>query len=162
MLKNKKVLIGGAIFLAVAFWFYVKPNYLDKKPVAVFTEAEIAAAPRPSIHIAERVFNLKAPPSAPNYVKVAVALEFADPEHKYLKLKGHAIVVANEHFTEELEPDMPKILDILTSLIGGRTVEEVASTEGREKLKDDLVVALNKEFKHEKVENVYFATFITQ
>ena len=26
--KNKKVLAGGAVFFAVAFWFYIKPNML--------------------------------------------------------------------------------------------------------------------------------------
>ncbi len=29
MFKNKKVLIGGAVFFAAAFWFYIKPNYMD-------------------------------------------------------------------------------------------------------------------------------------
>ena len=162
MLKNKKVLIGGGIFFAVAFWFYIKPHYLDKKPVHVFTEAEIAAAPRPSIEIENLIFNLKSSTTTPNYVKVTVALEFADPDHKYIKLKGEAIALANVAYKKEHNADLPKILDLLTSLIGSRSVEEVATTEGREKLKDDLVVALNKEFKHEKVENVYFATFITQ
>jgi len=38
----------------------------------------------------------------------------------------------------------------------------VSTTEGREKLKDELKDAVNEELHHEKVEKVYFVTFVTQ
>jgi flagellar protein FliL len=162
MFKNKKILAGGGVFLLAAFWFYIKPNYMDAKPVPVYTEEQIAAAPRPTLKFEERVFNLKAPASSPNYVKAAIAIEFEDHDHKYIKLKGEAIVLANEHFTLEMEGELPALLDILTSIIGSKSIEEVATSEGREELKAELVAEFNKELKPEKVERVLFITFITQ
>jgi flagellar FliL protein len=162
MFKNKKVLIGGAVFFAAAFWFYIKPNYMDAKPVPVYTEAQIAAAPRPTLTLEERVLNLKAPATSPNYVKASIALEFEDPGHRYIKLKGEGVVKANEHFAAEMAPEMPKIWDVVTRVIGSKSVEDVASNAGRQKLKDELVAALNEELHGEKVEEIFFVTFITQ
>lgn len=161
-MKDKKVLIGVALLLAAAFWFYIKPNFMDAKPAPVYTDEQIAAAPKPTVQLEERVLNLRAPATAPNYVKAAIALEFADPHHKWINLKGHALVLKNEVFTEEMEPDLPRIWDIITSIVGSRSVEQVATTEGREALKQELMAAINKEIHHEQVQNVYFVTFITQ
>jgi flagellar protein FliL len=162
MFKNKKVLIGGAVFFAAAFWFYIKPNYMDAKVPPVYTEAMIAAAPRPTLVLEERVLNLKAPASAPNYVKASIALEFEDPKHKYISLKGHAIVIADEKFTEEMHHNLPKIWDTITQVVGSKSVEDVSSTPGREALKEELIEALNHELHDEKVEKIFFVTFITQ
>ena len=38
MFKDKKVLAGGAVLIAAAFWFYIKPNYMDAKPAPVITQ----------------------------------------------------------------------------------------------------------------------------
>ncbi len=162
MFKNKKILIGGAVFFAAAFWFYIKPNYMDAKVPPVYTEAMIASAPRPTLVLEERVLNLKAPASSPNYVKASIALEFEDPKHKYINLKGHAIALADEKFTEEMHSEMPKIWDIITLVVGSKPVDEIATTAGREALKEDLIEALNEELHHEKVEKIFFVTFITQ
>jgi len=43
MMKDKKVLAGGAVLLVALFWFYVKPHYLAAKPPVVFTAAQIAS-----------------------------------------------------------------------------------------------------------------------
>ena len=73
MLKDKKVLAGAALLLGAAFWFYVKPTYLDSSSAAPqYTDEQIATAPRPTVTLEERVLNLKAP---------VVALEFEDPDH---------------------------------------------------------------------------------
>jgi flagellar basal body-associated protein FliL len=162
MLKNKFVLIGAALFLGAAFWFYVKPNYLDSKAAPVYTEEEIAAAPRPTLTLPERVLNLAAPASSPNYVKASFALEFADPDHDYIGLEGEAVVKANEEFAIEKEPEMHRIWDVVTTVVGSRSIEQVSTTEGREALKTDLVAALNDELGEGAVEHIFLVTFITQ
>ncbi len=161
-MKNKKVLIGVALLLAAAFWFYIKPNYMDAKPAPAYTDEQIAAAPKPTVQLEERVLNLKAPATAPNYVKAAIALEFADPDLKWIGLAGHGLVIKNEVFAEEMEPDLPKIWDVITSIVGSKSVDQVSTSEGREELKQELMAAINKEIHHEQVQNVYFVTFITQ
>lgn len=162
MFKDKKVLAGGAVLFAAAFWFYIKPNYMDSKPAPVYTDEQIASAPKPTLRLEERVLNLKAPATAPNYVKAEIALEFTDPDHKWIGLKGHGIVAKNEVFAEEMEPDLPKIWDVVTAVIGSKSVDQVSTSDGREKLKEELIAAINKEIHHEQVQNIYFVTFITQ
>lgn len=175
-MKDKKVLIGGALMLAAAFWFYIKPNYLDAKPAPVFTEAQIAAASKPTVFLGKSnaaahkaggppdglVLNLKAPASSPAYAKVIIALEFADPKRKYVGVAESGLAAKNEAFAHALQPEMHKILDSVTSVFGSKSPDDVASTEGRDKLKEALIEAINEHLHGEKVVAVYFETFITQ
>ncbi|GBD23794.1 hypothetical protein HRbin29_01467 [bacterium HR29] len=162
MKLNVKVLAVAGVLLAGGFWFYVKPNYLDAKTPPVYTEEQLAAAPRPTVRLEERVLNLKAPPTAPHYVKTIIALEFEDPTHAWLGLKGEALAKKNEEFAKELEPELHRIWDVVTSVIGAKTIDEVSTSEGREALKEELKEALNHVLHDHKVERVYFDTFVTQ
>lgn len=170
---DKKILAGGAVLFGAAFWFYIKPTYLESPPPPVYTEEQIAAAPRPTIYLGKAagkkagedpgiVFNLKAPVNAPNYVKVVMALEFEDPLRKYVGVAAGAKAKKNELFAEELKSEMPKLLDAITSTFGATTIDEVSTTAGREKLKAEIIKSANAKLYHEKVTTVYFATFITQ
>lgn len=162
-MKDKKVLAGGAVLLFAAFWFYIKPNYMDPKPPAVYTEEQLAQAPKPTVQLEERVLNLKAPAAAPNYVKAVLALEFADPMHSYLGAKGEGVVAKNTAYAAELTPDMPRVWDVITTVIGSKSVDQVSTPEGREQLKAELIDGINKQLDAEhKVQNIYFVTFITQ
>jgi flagellar FliL protein len=162
-MKNKKVLIiAGAVLFGALFWFFIKPALLGSAPPKPPTDKEIAEAPRPTMTLEERVLNLKAPASAPNYVKAVIALEFEDPKHQWLGLKGDALVAKNEAFSKELKPEMHRVWDTITGVFSGKTVDQVSTSEGKDQLKTQLLEAINKELPHEKVENIYFVTFITQ
>jgi flagellar basal body-associated protein FliL len=161
-MPDKKILAGGAVLAAAGFWFYVKPNYLDSSPPVVYTEEEISAAPRPTVNLEERVLNLRSPAVAPNYVKVQIALEFADPEHDWIGLGGEGLLVANEEFTHHLEGEIHRIWDVVTNIVGAKSLDEVATSEGRDELKVELRNAINHEIHNQQVENVYFVTFVTQ
>lgn len=162
MMKDKKVLAGGAVLLLAAFWFYIKPTYFAAKPPPVYTEEQLAAAPRPTVQLEERVLNLKAPATSPNYVKLVLALQFTDPKHTYLGLKGDALTLKNDAFKNEIKPELPRIWDAVTTILASKTVEQVSAVEGRDQLKAQIVEAINKDLHDLKVETVYFATFITQ
>ena len=162
MLKDKKVLAGGAVLFVAAFWFYIKPNYFDATPPPVYTEEEIAAAPRPTITLDSRVLNLKAPTDAPNYVKTVIAIEFADPDLKYIGLEGHGLELANESFSEHAKPDVPKIWDAITLAFGEKTIGDLSTLEGKEALREELIAAINHELHHEEVSNIYFVELVTQ
>lgn len=180
-MKDKKVLIGGALMLAAAFWFYIKPNYMDAKPPPVFTEAQIAAAAKPTVFLGKSnaaagghgastagaapdglILNLKAPASSPAYAKVIMALEFSDPDKKYVGVKESALATKNAAYAHELEPEMHKILDSVTSVFGSKSPDDVASTDGRNHLKDELIEAINEHLHGKQVIAIYFETFITQ
>ncbi|MDZ7729040.1 MAG: flagellar basal body-associated FliL family protein [Dehalococcoidia bacterium] len=110
----------------------------------------------------EAVLNLLAPPSDPAYVKLELAIEFADPNNHYVGLSPAAVESRNESFAEELQPQMPRIRDAINSVVGATAVDEVSTPGGREDLKEDLVDELNDVLSEERVTGIYFVTFITQ
>lgn len=176
MFKDKKVLAGGAVLFVAAFWFYIKPNYMDAKPPPVYTQEQIQASPHPTVMLGREVtvghvtgnapeglvLNLKAPASAPNYVKTIIALEFELPDPPWIGVAGDGLTAKNVAFTHDLEHDMPKILDAVANVFGSHTADEVASVEGRDELKGELIDAINEHLHEHKVEAVYFEVFITQ
>ena len=176
MFKDKKILAGGAVLFVAAFWFYIKPNYMDAAPPPPATEEEIQASPRPTVILGRPVgeegeksnapegliLNLKAPATAPNYVKAIIALEFGLPEEPWVGAAGAALEAKNAEFAEELAPIMPKILDAVSTVFASHTAEQVASVEGRESLKAKLIEAINEHLHESKVETIYFEVFITQ
>ena len=177
MIKDKKILAGGGVLLIAAFWFYIKPNYMDAKPVPVYTEEQIAESPRPTVILGREVvvgghakgnepeglvLNLKAPASAPNYVKTIIALEFSVPEKPWIGVSGDALTARNVEFTHHLEHEMPRIHDAIATVFGSHTADEVSTTEGKDALKHELIEAINHHLHEEKVESIYFEVFITQ
>lgn len=161
-MKDKRVLAGVAVLLLAAFWFYIKPTFFAAKPPPVYTEEQLSAAPKPTVQLEERVLNLKAPASSPNYVKLVLAIQFTDPKHTYLGLKGEALTAKNLAFLGEIKPELPRVWDSVTTILASKTVDQVSAVEGRDQLKALIVEAINKDLHELKVANVYFVTFITQ
>jgi flagellar basal body-associated protein FliL len=174
-MKDKKVLAGGAVLILAAFWFFIKPTFLDAAPPVVYTQEQIAAAPRPTLFLGKNpdphaeggneglVFNLKANPNAPKYARVIIAFEFADPDRHYVGVSGtDAIVAKNVEFAHHLDPEMHKVLDVVTRIFASHSIDEVTTPEGKELLKTELIAQLNEELHGETVEAVYFESFITQ
>lgn len=185
MLKDKKIMAGGAVLFVAAFWFYIKPNYMDPPPVTIPpTAEEIAASPRPTVKlggaapvvesgghgggggdeaVAEGlILNLKATNGISSYAKVIIVLEFEQPTPPWVGVSGNALNAKNLDFLHHLEPEMHKILDSVASVFVSKSVEDVSSIEGREHLKLELIEAINHHIHDTKVETIYFETFITQ
>jgi hypothetical protein len=147
---------------------------------AVYTQEQIQSSPRPTVMIGRTVvasgghgpvtsnapegviLNLKAPASAPKYVKTIIALEFGIPETPWIGVSGDALTAKNVDYTHHLEHERPKIMDAIATVFGSHTADEVASVEGRDELKFELIEAINEHLHAEKVEAVYFEVFITQ
>lgn len=176
MLKDKKVLAGGAVVLLALFWFFIKPTFLTASPPPVPpTEKQIAEAARPKVVLGKPIepkaaaawtglkMNLKASAESPHYALVQIDLEFADPKHTYIGVVlPAALDLKNAKFAEDLAPELHKVLDATTQFFGSKTVEQISSTEGRDQLKADLIAAINAQLREQKVEAVYFPTMITQ
>lgn len=177
MLKDKKIMAGGAVLFVAAFWFYIKPNYMDAKPAPVITQEQINSSPHPTVMLGRTVavgghaagnapeglvLNLKAPSNSPSYVKTIIALEFERPEKPWIGVTGDALTAKNVEFTHELEHEMPKILDAVATVFASKTPDQIATVNGREELKTELINAINEHLPAEKVETIYFETLITQ
>ena len=181
MLKDKKIMAGGAVLFAAAFWFYIKPNYMDPPPPATPpTAEEIAASPRPTVKLGAAagaagshggdseavadglILNLRSTNGASNYVKVILALEFEQPTPPWIGVSGSALDAKNAEFYHHLEPEMHKILDSVATVFVSKSVDDVSTIEGREQLKAELIEAINHHIRGPRVETIYFETFITQ
>lgn len=178
MFKDKKVLAGGAVLFLAAFWFYIKPNYMDPKPAPVYTAEQIAAAPRPTVFIGKAsggahggkatnapdgiVLNLKPSGTTQRYVKLIMALEFEAQTPPWVGLSVDQLAAKNAEFAHHLDPEMHKILDAIANVIGSHSAEEVATVEGKEALKKELIEAINHHLHEHKVEHIYFETLIVQ
>ena len=176
MLKDKKVLAGGAVLFVALFWFYIKPTYMTAAPPPIPpTEKQIAEAARPKIVLGRPAevkaaaswtglkMNLKSSADSPHYALAQIELEFADPKHTYVGVVAPlALDAMNTKFADELAPEMHKVLDATTKFFGSKTVEQISSTDGRDQLKTELITAINAQLRDQKVEAVYFPTLITQ
>ncbi len=71
-----------------------------------------------------------------------------------------------EENTELLQPELEKktaiIRDIIIRSLTSKTFEEVSTTKGKERLKDELVGKINEVLTDGFVKNIYFTDFVVQ
>lgn len=71
-----------------------------------------------------------------------------------------------EQNTELLQPELEKknaiIRDIIIRTLTSKTFEEVSTTKGKERLKDELVGRINEVLTDGFVKNIYFTDFVVQ
>jgi flagellar basal body-associated protein FliL len=111
--------------------------------------------------IKERVVNLT-DKSASKYLKVALSLEFIDTKVKDPP-KGAAVLAQQTTFAEEMSPYSAIIDDALGTTLSSRSSADLIKPEGKELLKNELILNVNHALHdEEKVVNVYFTSFIIQ
>jgi flagellar FliL protein len=67
-----------------------------------------------------------------------------------------------EELAIELEQKTPLVRDIIIRVLTSKTLEEISTAKGKEKLKDQLVNQLNLRLQDGQVKNVYFTEFVIQ
>lgn len=71
-----------------------------------------------------------------------------------------------EQNTELLQPEldkkMPLIRDVIIRTLTSKTFEEVSTTKGKERLKDELVGKINEVLTDGFVKNIFFTDFVVQ
>lgn len=80
---------------------------------------------------------------------------------RYLKVSIQLEVSGSECLIE-LEELKPKITDAVLVLLSSKNYKEIASFEGKERLRDEIVVRLNSYLTKCQVQKVYFTEFIIQ
>jgi len=68
----------------------------------------------------------------------------------------------NEEMTVELDTKVSLIRDIIISILSSKTVEEISTPKGKEKLKEQIVDQINKYLEDGEVKRVYFTNFVIQ
>jgi flagellar FliL protein len=80
---------------------------------------------------------------------------------RYLKVQMN-LELEGEELAEELDTKVPVIRDLIIRIMSSKTIEEISTAKGKEKLKNQLVNQLNMRIKDGQLQNIYFTEFIIQ
>ncbi len=68
----------------------------------------------------------------------------------------------SEELTPELDKKTPLIRDIVISILSSKTVEEITTAKGKEKLKEEIIAQINRHLDDGEIRHVYFTEFVIQ
>jgi flagellar basal body-associated protein FliL len=185
--RNIIILVGVIAWLAVLLLFVVpqltrKPAQQGAAPVTAQTAAEAAqpataaqakpgaaaTAPKavasPQLNITGRVFNLAGNASGYKYVKLSLAVQFADEKGGFAKAKGDALTKMQAAFATENQSALSAFNDVLTTTVSSKTAADLATTQGKEALRQELITKFNQALagSSERVTYVTFSDFVMQ
>jgi flagellar protein FliL len=80
---------------------------------------------------------------------------------RYLKCEIN-LEMGGKELSPELEEKKPVFRDIIIRILSSKSLEEISTAKGKEKLKEQIVNELNLRLKDGKVKNVYFTDFVVQ
>ena len=69
---------------------------------------------------------------------------------------------SGEELTPELDKKTPMIRDIIISILSSKTVEEITTAKGKEKLKEEILSQINKHLDDGEIRHIYFTQFVIQ
>jgi flagellar FliL protein len=146
-LKKILILLAGiqVLMAAGAFVFlnmYVKPRIraADEEPAVVEKDE------RGQIHLIEDILVNPAGTNGTRYLSTSIGLETSDFGHE----------------TDGFEKLTPVIRDIFIAILSSRTLEELGSIDGKEKLRNEILVQVNEAIKPDSVYRVYFVDYVLQ
>ncbi len=68
----------------------------------------------------------------------------------------------SEELTPELDKKTPLIRDIVISILSSKTVEEITTAKGKEKLKEEIISQINRHLDDGEIRHIYFTEFVIQ
>jgi len=68
----------------------------------------------------------------------------------------------SEELTPELDKKTPMIRDIIITILSSKTVEEITTAKGKEKLKEEIITQINRHLEDGEIRHVYFTEFVIQ
>ncbi len=70
--------------------------------------------------------------------------------------------LSEQTLSPEIDKKKPLIRDIIIRTLSSKTYEDVSTSKGKERLKDELVTKINEILRDGYIKNVYFTDFIVQ
>ena len=80
---------------------------------------------------------------------------------RYLKLKAE-LELSTEAVAQELEQRLPQIRDLIISLLGSKSFDEIRSIEGKDLLREEVLQRINALLMTGKARSVFFTEFVVQ
>ena len=136
------LILGGGGFAAYKFLF--APEDEEKPAEKITKEVKNVEEHGVEVEVGTFIANL-ADKDADRYIKVTIVMEVQDEKVK-----------------EEATKRMPQIKDSINTLLFTKTSEDLKSSEGIEKLKEEIIRRINAILPTGGVKDVYFTEFIIQ
>jgi len=86
---------------------------------------------------------------------------FSENGGRYLKSSVN-LELGSEELGTELDAKKPLIRDIIIKALSAKSYEEISTIQGKENLKDEIVVNINEVLADGKINNVFFTDFVIQ
>jgi flagellar FliL protein len=152
--QKRLIIIGGisvliiAIAASVSVFLYMRSNSGDEDAAEAGTEQnKKAAGAKKTIAIY---------PLEPFIVNIHDGVNL-----RYLKIKLD-FEIASPAAKEELDPFQAPLRDAILVLLSGKNLEEISVTDGKNKLRDEVMAAVAKVVPPGKIRRVYFTEFVVQ
>lgn len=165
--KKKLIIIGAAVAVAiilgaVVFMMMGKGGKKEagKEGAETKTEAKAeggghgAAAPKEGGGAAGATTNIF--PLEPFIVNI-----YDGQELRYLKVKVE-MEMASPAVKPELDARIAPIRDAILVLLSSKTMQDIQDIQGKNQLKDEIMVAVNKNIPPGKIAKIYFTDFVVQ
>jgi len=81
--------------------------------------------------------------------------------NRYLKCKID-LELDSQELQQEIDKKLPAIRDLIIRILSSKTVEEIQTSKGKEKLKEEIKRKINEILTTGEVRNVYFTEFVIQ
>ena len=85
----------------------------------------------------------------------------SDSGRRYLKVEMN-LELDDEEVAAELDSKSAVVRDVVIRLLSSKTLEEISTAKGKEKLKEQIVNQLNIRLRDGNVRNIYFTEFVVQ
>lgn len=85
----------------------------------------------------------------------------SENNRRYLKIKVD-LELDKEELKVELDTKVPRIRDIIIRVLSSKSIEEISTPKGKEKLKKELLTQINAVLLDGEIMNVYFTDFVIQ
>ena len=138
------VLLSVVAFVVVRFVFAPKAEEADVEEVVEEKKVE-APAYGPLFSFDQAIVVNLAETNGQRYLKVNVQLEMNE-----------------EILAEELTARVPQLLDLVITILSSKTIEDVSTTVGRNRLKREVIDRINAELVTGKIINIFFTEFVIQ
>ena len=85
----------------------------------------------------------------------------SDSGRRYLKVQMN-LELDDEQVAAELESKTAVVRDVVIRMLSSKTLEEISTAKGKDKLKDQITDQLNLRLRDGNIRNVYFTEFVVQ
>lgn len=136
-----QVLMAGSAFVFLKMYLSPKIRTAYEKPAEAMKEEQ-----RGRIHLIKDVLVNPAGTNGTRYLSTSIGLETSD----------------SEHGSDRFEELTPIVRDIFIAILSSKTMEELSSIDGKEKLRGEILAQVNEAVKPDSVYRIYFVDYVLQ